>query len=256
MIRSQTAAKFHGGNEMFFMPVFDTILWVYLIAALAPAIYLMSYIYRQDTIEKEPAGLLWGCVGRGVLAALLSIILETIGQRILNVSQVNQNTLVGVMILNFVVVGAVEEGTKYALMGKYTWNKYDFNCRFDGIVYAAFTSLGFAAFENIEYVFQYGLSVALPRAFLSIPGHLGFSVIFGCFYGRARLAANQGRRAKMYAEIIVGYLLAVLLHGTYDTCATIQSSTSTLTFIGVVVILYIIVFRLVKHESRTDEFID
>lgn len=241
---------------MFFMPVFDTVLWVYFIAALAPAIYLMSYIYRQDTIEKEPSSLLWACIGRGVIAALLSIVLETVGQRVLDLSPINENTLIGVMVANFLVVGAVEEGMKYLLMGRLTWRNPNFDCRFDGIVYAAFTSLGFAAFENVEYVFQYGLSVALPRAFLSIPGHLGFSVIFGCFYGRAKLAANEGRHTKAAAEIIAGYIIAVFLHGTYDTCATIQSGTSTLLFVAVVVMLYLIVFRLVKHESRTDMYID
>ena len=241
---------------MFIMTAFDTILWVYFIAALAPAIYLMSYIYRQDTMESESPAFLLRCVGRGVLAALVSMILEMAGESLLKLSPVRQDTLLGVMILNFVVVGAVEEGTKYFLMGKLTWRNPEFNCRFDGIVYSAFTSLGFAAFENVEYVFRYGLSVAIPRAFLSIPGHLGFSVIFGCFYGRARLAANEGRNGKMAFELAFGYILAVFLHGTYDTCATIQSSTSTAVFVAVVVVLYIIVFRLVKHESRTDRYID
>lgn len=240
---------------MFIIPAFNVTLWIYFAAALLPAIWLMIYIYRQDSIEKEPAGLLAACAVRGVVAALFSIVLEKMGESLLNMSPVSKDTVLGTMVLAFVVVGAVEEGMKYLLMGVLTWNNENFNCRFDGIVYAAFTSLGFAAFENIEYVFGNGLSVALPRAFLSIPGHLGFSVIFGCFYGRARLAADEGKRLKSVLEIAFGYLLAVLLHGTYDTCAMLQSGTSTMIFVAVVLLLYLIVFSLVKHESRTDWYI-
>ena len=31
---------------------------IYLLAALLPALFLMRYIYRKDTIEKEPKGML------------------------------------------------------------------------------------------------------------------------------------------------------------------------------------------------------
>lgn len=40
-----------------------------------------------------------------------------------------------------------------------SWRDDNFNYKFDGVVYAVFVSLGFAAFENIMYVFSYGLSV-------------------------------------------------------------------------------------------------
>lgn len=240
---------------MFFFSPFSSILWIYFIAAVLPALFLMGYIYQQDSIEKEPPALLWKCIGRGVLAALISIVLENIGTGVLEIARIDENTVFGTMISAFLVVACVEEGTKYILMGTATWNHPAFNCRFDGIVYAAFTSLGFAAFENIEYVFQYGLSVAPSRAFLSIPGHLGFAVVFGCFYGRARLAADEGRRVKMVAELAAGYILAVLMHGLYDTCAMIGSGLSTLVFVAVVVVIYIVVFILVKHESRTDQYV-
>ena len=35
---------------------------IYLLAALLPALFLMRYIYRKDTIEKEPKGMLVGLV--------------------------------------------------------------------------------------------------------------------------------------------------------------------------------------------------
>lgn len=240
---------------MFLFSPFTSILWIYFMAAVIPAVWLMSYIYKQDRIEKEPADLLWKCAGCGVLAALVSGVLEMIAESLLDMSPIDQNTVTGVMILAFLIVGVIEEGTKYLFMGKLTWHKPDFNCRFDGIVYAAFTSLGFAAFENISYVFQYGLTTAFTRAFLSIPGHLGFAVLFGCFYGRAKKASDQGKNGKAVLEIIIGYILAVSLHGIYDTCAMLGTGKAAALFVVVVAVIYIIVYFLVRHESNTDEYI-
>lgn len=233
------------------MPI-DTILWIYILAAVLPAVFLMIYVYNQDSIEKEPPGLLWACAGRGVLAALVSIVLEMIGERLLGISGI-QNKVTYTVVLDFVVVAAVEEGTKYFFMYRRTWNDPNFNYRFDGIVYAVFTSLGFAAFENVKYVFSYGLGVAGSRALLAIPAHMGFSVVFGLFYGRAKKAADYGRNVQKVADLIIGYLLAVFLHGIYDTSAMLHSGTATAAFIGVVAVIYIVIIFIVRREARTDE---
>lgn len=238
---------------MFFILPTQWILLIYIVAALAPAVFLMNYIYQKDTIEKEPPQLLWACVGRGVLAALASIVLEMIGEAILGNSRLTQNSVAYVIVLAFLVVAAVEEGTKYFFLYRRTWNDPNFNYRFDGIVYSAFVSLGFAAFENVKYVFNYGLTVAFPRAILAVPAHLGFSVVFGYFYGRAKMYSNRGEHGKTVVNIAVGYLLAVFLHGFYDACSMIGTTLSTILFVIFVVVMYIIIIHLIKHESWTDE---
>ena len=68
---------------LFALP-FYAIALVYGAAALLPAIYLMKYIYRKDTVEKEPPMLLMSLLIYGVIAALISIILENIGTKVLN----------------------------------------------------------------------------------------------------------------------------------------------------------------------------
>ena len=144
------------------------IISIYILAAVLPAVFLLRYIYKHDTVEKEPPGLLLSLLLMGVLAALASIVLEVIGQKILD-ANISQDDPYYNIILAFVVVAAVEEGTKCFFLKRRTWNNPNFNYRFDGIVYAVFVSLGFAAFENIKYVFNFGLSVALPRAILAVP---------------------------------------------------------------------------------------
>lgn len=154
---------------MFFVLPTAAIFAIYILAAVLPAIFLLRYIYKHDTVDKEPPGLLLSLILMGIVAALMSIVLEIIGEKILN-DQISQDDKYYKIILAFAVVAVVEEGTKFLLMKLKTWKNPNFNYSFDGIVYAVSVSLGFAAFENIKYVMNFGLSVALPRAVLAVPG--------------------------------------------------------------------------------------
>ncbi len=44
----------------------------------------------------------------------------------------------------------------------------------------------------------------------------------------------------------------MFLHGFYDTCAMTGTTASTAVFLVFVAAMYIIVFRLIKREARTD----
>jgi RsiW-degrading membrane proteinase PrsW (M82 family) len=224
---------------------------LYIPAAVIPALLLMKYIYNKDTVEKEPGYLLKALVIGGVLATLLSIILETGGTMLLNTG-IRPNSPVYVILLAFLVVAAAEEGTKLYFLKRRSWNDPNFTHLFDGVVYSAFVSLGFAAFENIQYVFTYGIGVILVRALFAIPGHLGFSVFMGIFYGRAKRCEVRGDRAGCRKNLLAAYLSAVFLHGFYDSCAMIDSPASTAVFYGFVIIMYIVVYRLIRDASTHD----
>ena len=237
----------------------NTILLIYVAAAVIPAILLLIYVYRQDKADREPIGLICKLVGLGIVAALCSIVLEMIGESILN-HYVNAGYIMNksnsyYFILAFAIVAVIEEGTKAFFTYVGSWKDKAFDYHFDGIIYAVSTSLGFAAFENVKYVFSYGLQVALPRAFLAIPGHMTFAVLFGLFYGRAKYNENKGgdmRKRGKHRSIAIGYILAVLMHGTYDSCAMIGSSTSTAVYIAVIIVMYLICFGLVRKEAKSD----
>ena len=236
---------------MFFITPMLSILAVYILAAVLPAIILLRYIYKHDTVEKEPPGLLLTLLFMGVLAALCATVLEAIFQTVLGLL-VDPGSPVYTILLAFLVVAVVEEGTKFWLLKRRTWYHPAFNYRFDGIVYAVFVSLGFAAYENITYVLRYGLSVALPRALLAVPGHAAFAVVMGAFYGRAKLREGWGDLREARRDLWTGYLFAVLLHGFYDTCAMIGTVISTVVFLVFVALMFLGIFRLVKKESATD----
>lgn len=104
----------------------------------------------------------------------------------------------------FVIVAIAEESSKYFFLKKRTWNNPEFNCQYDGVVYAVFVSLGFALWENINYVLSYGFSTAIVRAITAIPGHACFGVFMGVFYGLARKQYNRGKSlAPRYSEYSV-----------------------------------------------------
>lgn len=224
---------------------------IYILAAVLPAAFLMRYIYKHDKVEKEPVGLLISLLLMGIPSAIVSIVLESVGEAILN-KTVNSELTSYTIILAFVVVAMVEEGAKFFFLKIRTWKNPHFNYRFDGVVYAVFVSLGFAAVENIGYVFSNGLYVAFIRALTAVPAHMGFAVFMGLFYARAKLFEKRGEKGAKTANMFAAYAMPVFLHGFYDACAMIGNVIATLLFILFVIVMYIIVILVIKREARTD----
>ena len=73
-------------------------------------------------------------------------------------------------------------------------------------------SLGFAAFENIFYVMEGGIGVAVMRMFTAVPMHAAFAVIMGYYIGLSKYYQGDARIEKS----LKGLLYAVLFHGLYD----------------------------------------
>ncbi|MBT8252970.1 MAG: PrsW family intramembrane metalloprotease, partial [Bacteroidia bacterium] len=110
----------------------------------------------------------------------------------------------------FFIVGLTEEFSKYVIVRYYAQSKRAFNEPFDGIVYAVMVSMGFAAVENIFYVMEGGLPVAVLRAFTAVPAHATFGILMGYYMGRAKFSNNRIRYN------LTGLFLAILFHGAYD----------------------------------------
>jgi RsiW-degrading membrane proteinase PrsW (M82 family) len=225
---------------------------IYILAAILPAAFLMRYIYQQDRYEKEPTPLLWKLVLGGVLAALLAMLLEyvVIDDLLPLLPFRSENTYI---IAEAIAVGLIEEGCKFFFLKRDTWRDPNFNFRYDGVVYAVFCSLGFAAFENIQYVFSYGLSVAVSRALLAVPAHMGFAVFMGSFYGRAKVCEARAMETGVTGNLVLGYLTAVALHAFYDGTAMLESSSASILFVAFVALMYYVVYRKVRSESLHDQ---
>ena len=127
---------------------------ILIAAAVIPAVFLLVHVYRADKLEKEPAPLLISLVLYGIAATFIALLLERFGSWLLG-RYFPENSTPYNVLMYFGVVAFSEEGAKYFLLKRRTWNSAAFNCQFDGVVYAVFVSLGFALWENISYVLMY-----------------------------------------------------------------------------------------------------
>ncbi len=227
---------------------------IYTIAALLPAFLLLKYIYKQDEIEKEPPELLARLLllggGGSVLASLaLESVLGDVLNRLLNPLF---DYYAYHFLLAFVCVACVEEGSKWFFLKRISWNSPHFDFLFDAVVYSAFVSLGFAAIENLKYVFSYGLATALARAITAVPAHLCFSILMGVFYGRARNCFIHGDSVGERKNQWLAFLIPTLVHGFYDFCLMLDSTAASWVFLIFTVLMFLLVYRLLHAAARSD----
>lgn len=218
---------------------------ILIAAAIIPAIFLMVKVYQSDHLEKESSYMLWNLIKAGVLSSLLALILEKVLTGFIGMNNP--------FLLYFVVVALSEEGSKYFLLKRNTWRALEFNCQYDGVVYATFVSLGFALWENISYVLHFGFSTALVRAVTAIPGHTCFGVFMGVFYGISRKLENNGLHSASLLYRFLAIAVPVLLHGSYDYIASTEGNV--LYFVLFIAGLFGISYWLVMKMSREDRFI-
>lgn len=217
-----------------------------LAAALLPPLILMWIVDRMDKVEKEPRALLWGLFLRGVLAMFPILVLEVVADQFIDFFY--WSPMVYLFLAYFVVPGFIEEGIKYRVLLRRTWNEPNFNYRFDGVVYAVFVSLGFAAVENVMYVLTSGFSTAVARAIFSIPGHAMFGVVMGAGIGRAKWLFDHNQREQAAAARSRAWILAAILHGFYDFLLVGFGWIFYVYFI----LLLIYVIRLLRQSARED----
>ena len=201
-----------------------------LLLALAPAVILMMYVYFRDKYEKEPIKLIL----KGIL--LGAVIIFPVG--------LIENYIIGfgtglakipkAAFDGFIVAGATEEAFKYFVVFILIWRNRNFNEKFDGIVYAVSVALGFAAIENLFYVFSNNsMQVGLLRAFTAVPGHAIFGVVMGFYLGMARFSING-----KWKWLLRAFTVPWLLHGIYDFMIMSGHPVLLLTFIPFLIFMY------------------
>lgn len=202
--------------------------------AVIPSMVLFFVVWYGDRVEKEPPKFLLKLFLFGCLSTISAVIIGLIGELIIGLA-FDQESMVYLIIDNFIVTALVEEGGKYFFLKKLTWKNPEFNYTFDAVVYAVAVSIGFATVENILYVLSGGIIggiiVAIMRAILSVPGHVIFAVFMGYYYGLAKYADAAGDEKKRKSNLVKALLIPVLLHGFYDFCLSTGSGLFVLIFL-------------------------
>lgn len=222
-----------------------------LFLALLPSALLALYIYRKDTIEKEPPFMLWGLFFTGALTVVSAIVIGTLGEALFE-DVVEPDSLEWLLIDNFLLTALVEEGGKYFVLKKRTWKSPEFNYVFDAIVYAVIVSLGFATVENVLYVIDSDIGTAIMRAVFSVPGHAIDGVFMGCFYGLAKRHDAAGNKRARKRNLRRALWIPTLIHGFYDFCLSAEDETFIMIFFIFEIIVTFWAFRTVRKLSRED----
>ena len=180
-----------------------------LITALLPVFVVIFYVYFKDKFEKESILFLFKNFSIGaVFSVLISFLLYEISDILLPIE--DPKSIMHQFIKAFFVVALIEEFSKYIFVRFYAQKNKEFNEPYDGIIYAVMVSMGFAAIENLLYVFKGGIEVAIIRSFTAIPAHATFGIIMGYFMGKAKFSNNR------FKWNLIGLLSAILFHGAYD----------------------------------------
>ena len=215
-----------------------------LAASLLPAILLLLYIWKKDP-QKEPTSQLVKAVACGVAICIPVAILEC-GIEACLVGSGGASSIIDTTVIAFFVAALPEETCKLFVLWLILRKNPYFDEHFDGIVYAVCVGLGFAAIENVFYVFEEGedwMSVAITRALLAVPGHYAFAILMGYYYSVYHFVNHSPKVA------ICILLVPVLAHGIYDALAL---SGTVNPYIGGLCFFVLIWFCIRMHKvART-----
>ena len=238
--------------ELLFYLVLNTPILRTVLLTVVPALLLLRYVRRKDRLEPEPPKLIWSLVGLGALSTVLAMLLELIGILLLS-KAVDTDSVLFTVLQYVLVVGLAEESSKYLMLRLRTWKNPEFNCLFDGLVYAVAVSAGFALLENVLYLIRYGSSVVFLRAVVSIPAHICFSVFMGAWYSAAKKHEKWGNLQKMRRCRKLALAVPAVAHGLFDAIAAVaDSGIGILAFAVYVIAMFIVSWRMLKKLSEKD----
>ncbi|GMA85817.1 membrane protein [Angustibacter aerolatus] len=190
------------------------------VLALVPVSVVVPALLWLDRFEAEPTSLVlfafaWGAV----VATAIALVLNTYSLVLLRDSGGD------VQASSVLVAPFVEEACKgAAVVLVVLWRRRDFDGVVDGIVYAGLAGIGFAFTENVLYLGRalaesgtQGLAVTFVlRAVLGPFAHPLFTMATGVGIG---LAVRSRHRVTRVVAPVVGYLVAVTLHGLWNLSA-------------------------------------
>lgn len=188
-----------------------------------PMFVFAAFVNWLDRYEKEPklllgAAFVWGVVIAGGGAYILNTVFG-IGIYVLTGSESAAD-----FGTTSIVAPIIEEALKGLAVGVvFLLFRKEFDSILDGVVYGAITAMGFAAIENVLYIYRNGFQqggwegfwiLVVVRVVLVGWMHPFFTAFTGIGFAVARMSRN------MLVKIIAvpaGYVVAVLTHSFHNT---------------------------------------
>ncbi|MEI8306652.1 MAG: PrsW family intramembrane metalloprotease [Chloroflexales bacterium] len=198
-----------------------------VIMSFGPALIYAAFVYWLDRFEKEPLYLLAGAFLWGAVVATFGAIIATMVLE-LSVQMITGSAAVAEITGTTLLAPVVEESLKgTAVLLIVLAFPHEFDSVLDGMVYAAITALGFAATENVLYLYFQGyatdgvtglVALFILRVLLGGWGHAVYTSFIGIGLAVARL--QRGWAIKIIAPFI-GWCVAIFLHALHNSMATL-----------------------------------
>lgn len=189
----------------------------HLLPVILPMLFWVGYHYYKDRHLPEPISRLLLAFSLGIGSFYLGLLMYTaLGYVDLRYDAylLAETNLPGLFAYAILAIGIIEELAKMIPFLLVVIHFKEFNEPIDGIIYASFIALGFAAVENIQYLQIVTGSEAWARGFVGPVVHIVFASIWGYYIGRAYLCRrNLGR------TIVACLAFTAFLHGIYDVVA-------------------------------------
>ena len=176
-----------------------------ILPIVLPVFFWAAYHYYKDRHLPEPFGHLVLALVFGVLAAGVSqslyIGLEPLGLRFDAGFLAETNTL-GLLAYSMLAIGPIEELSKLLFFVLIVVRFEEFDEPLDGIIYASFIGLGYAAIENWQYLEYLTPVEAIARGFAGPVVHIVFASIWGYWVGHAYQQETSLLKAAVRSPLI------------------------------------------------------
>jgi len=192
-----------------------------------PMFLFAAFVNWLDRYEKEPklllgAAFMWGVVIAGGGAYVLN---TAVG---IGVYSITGSAKAADFSTTSIAAPIIEEALKgLAVLAIFLMFRKEFDSILDGIVYGAITAMGFAAIENVLYIYRNGFqesgwegfwTLVFIRVVLVGWMHPFFTAFTGIGLAVARMSKNT--LIKLIA-IPAGYTVAVLTHAFHNTFSSV-----------------------------------
>lgn len=182
-------------------------MFILLTVAIAPGLALFSYFYLRKDIAKEPSRTLFHTFLYGAIMTFPIMFIQHVFEE--------ENVFASLFIRDVVFTSGLEEFFKWLILLLTIYHHVEFEDAYDGILYGASVSLGFATVENILYLLTFGADIAFIRALLPVSSHALFGVVMGYYIGRAKFAEEPNKKLLLFKAFLASYSLHFIYNGIF-----------------------------------------
>jgi protease PrsW len=210
-----------------------------------------KYLHRMDSFtadKKNENRLFWLIISGGIPSIIITLIIHPIWDSTLyNLTGLyyGENTFIS----QFLVIGPVEEFSKFIVFIFLTSSRKSIKEPRDGMLQAASVALGFALTENIFYAMSGGIILLLIRSIITIIAHMTYAVIWGFAWGSLGYSNSSKTHTSGWYYVIPALILAALFHGATNFFLLTGYPLLALFIDGLAIVLFINIYKIVRENS-------